>query len=78
MILNHERREMSGPNDNFQSMTDSELITEHQEAVRLFIWYSGSFASFHKGKSNRQLAERYGIRAHEIRAEQRSRRERNS
>ncbi len=43
-------------------------MTDYHEAVRLFLWYSGSKYSFHQGKANKDLAKVYhdvAIKLHE-------------
>jgi hypothetical protein len=34
-------------------------MSDYHEAVRLFLWYTGSKYSFHQGKTNREQAKLY-------------------
>lgn len=45
---------------------NDQVKLQYGEAVRLYLWYKGSKFSWHKGKTSKELAERYRRLSHEI------------
>jgi hypothetical protein len=49
--------------------TNSDLLDDYREAIKLHIWFSESQYSFHQGKANKDASARWLNVAHKVLAE---------